>query len=292
MQQSAVETYRANGFTIFRQALDPRQVADVARLEEAVVLPHAGPLPRHDGRLARHDLYRSAQLSPLERSRSGLMNAHLLKDSPIQPFVDAFARLLTSPAMFDCLNALDAEERYTLHQTIFFFVSPLTVPHVDRMTLDTHPLGHSFTAWIPIDPVNAANGPVFVVPRPAGDYDSEEELGIAVTGDSPAARAAHREATAQKLSARGAVMVAPILNPGDLLVFAPSTPHGSLPAADPNLRRRSVQAIYRTTRFERWGAYPNHDFRHDVSAEEYAVSTRFNFLRVHMPPQPVGASSY
>ena len=289
MTGSAAEAYRTNGFTIFRQAFDPRQVAEVARLEEAVVRPHAGPLPRHDGRLAPHDLYRSAQLSALERIRSGLMNAHLLKDSPIQPFVDAFARLLTSPAMFDCLNALDGEERYTLHQAIFFFVSPLTSAHIDRMTLDTHPHGHSFTAWIPIDPVNAANGPVYVVPHPAGDYGLEEDLGLVVTGDSLAARAAHWEATARWLAARGAVMVAPILNPGDLLVFAPSTPHGSLPAAGPNLRRRSVQAIYRTTRFDRWGGYPDHDSRHDVSAEEYAMSAHFNFLRVHMPPLPDGA---
>ena len=285
MQQSTVETYRANGFVVFRQALDPRQVADVARLEEEVVLPYAGPLLRHDGRLAPHEFYRSAQLSALERSRSGLMNAHLFKDSPIQPFADAFVRLLTSSAMFDCLNALDGEERYTLHQTIFFFVSPLTGPHIDRLTLDTHPLGHGFTAWIPIDPVSAVNGPVFVVPHPAGKYDSEEEIGIAVTGDSPAVRAAYRRALARKLQARGAVMVAPILNPGDLLVFAPSTPHGSFPEAEPNLRRRSVQAIYRATRFDRWGAYPDHDQRHDAPDEEFSISARFNFLRVQMPPQ-------
>ena len=285
MQEKAVETYRANGFMIFRQVLDPRQVADVARLEEEVVLPYAGPLLRHDGRLAPHDFYRSVELSALQRNRSGLLNAHLFRDCAIQPFADALAQLLTSAAMFDCLSALDGEERYTLHQTIFFFVSPLTGPHIDRLTLDTHPLGHSFTAWIPIDPVSAVNGPVFVVPHPAGKYDSEEELGIAVTGNSLAARLAYRQAMARKLQARGAVMVAPILNPGDLLVYAPSTPHGSFPAADPDLRRRSVQAVYRATWFDRWGAYPDHDQRHDVPGEEFSISARFNFLRVPMPPQ-------
>ena len=289
MQQSTADTYRANGFMIFRQALDRRQIADLARLEEEVVSPFAGPLLRHDGRLAPHDFYRSAELSVLERSRSGLMNAHLLKDSLVQPFADAFARLLASPAMFDCFHALDGEERYTLHQTIFFFVSPLIGSHLDRMTLDTDPLGHSFTAWIPIDPTNARNGSVFVVPHPAGEYDSEQELGIVATGDPGAAKKVHGLALAQKLQSRDAVMVAPILNLGDLLVFAPSTPHGSFPSVKPEFRRRSVQTVYRATRFDRWGGYPAHDQPHDISAEESCISARFNFLRVHMPPLSAGS---
>jgi len=37
--------------------------------------------------------------------------------------------------MFDCLHAVDGEEHYTLHQTIFFFESPITVPHIEAMTL-------------------------------------------------------------------------------------------------------------------------------------------------------------
>ncbi len=288
MQQSAADAYRTNGFMIFRKALDPRQIAEVARLEEEVVLPYTGPLFRHGGRAVPHDFYQSGNLSALERSRSGLMNAHQLKGNPIQPFADAFARLLTSPAMFDCFHALDGEERYTLHQTILFFVSPLTRSHLDRATLDTDPLGHSFTAWIPIDPVNAVNGTVFLVPHPAGEYDSEQEMGIVVPGDTRAANEAIGRALARKLQARGAVMVAPILNPGDLVVFAPSTPHGSFPPVIANSRRRSAQAVYRATRFDRWGAYPNHDQRHDVSAEEYGVSAHFNFLRVQMPPQSAG----
>jgi hypothetical protein len=289
VQQSAAEAYRTNGFMIFRQALDPRQIAEVARLEEEVVLPYGGPLLRHDGRTVPHDFYQSGNLSVLERSRSGLMNAHLLKNDSIRPFAEAFARLLSSSPMFDCFHALDAEERYTLHQTIFFFASPLVGPHLDRTTLDTDPLGHSFTAWIPIDPINALNGPVFVIAHPVGEYDSARELGFFATGNTRAMKEAHSRALSQKLQAQGAVMVAPILNPGDLVVFAPSTPHGSFPPLYAKSRRCSAQAVYRATRFDRWGGWPNQGQRHDASAEEYSVSAHFNFLRVYMPPLPDGA---
>jgi ectoine hydroxylase-related dioxygenase (phytanoyl-CoA dioxygenase family) len=283
IEARAGDAYRADGFSVFRQALDPRGVEELARLEENVVLPYPGPLLRHDGRVVSHDFYESAELSTLERSRSGLVNAHLLNDGPMRPFSEAFARLLSSSAIFDCLHSLDTEERYTLHQTIFFFVSPLTVPHIDRMTLDTHPLGHSFTVWIAIDPIDSNNGPVFVVPTPAGQYDSDHDLGVVHEGGTSASiMKAHREGVARKLKARGAMMVAPVLNPGDVLVFAPSTPHGSFPTRDAKLRRRAVQAIYRVTRFDRWGRYPEHGDRHDIAAEEDVVSESFNFLKVQM----------
>jgi phytanoyl-CoA hydroxylase len=280
VQQDVSDQYRTNGFAVFRKAFDVCSITELARLEDDIVAPYHGPLLRHDGRSVPHDFYRSTELSPLERSRRGLLNAHVLRDSAIQPFVEAFARLLTSAEMFACLQALAGEERFTLHQTIFFLVSPLTVPHLDRMTLDTDPLGHSFTAWIPVDPIDASNGPVFVVPQPAGRYDSEQDLGITVTTDSSAMKAAHRQAIARKLKADGAVMVAPVLNPGDLLVFAPSTPHGSFPSTDPALRRRSVQAIYRSTRFDHWGGYPDHDRRHDLSGEEEVITEHFNVLKL------------
>lgn len=280
MADTASHRYRTRGFVVFRQALDRSLVEDVARSEEEVVRPYHGPLLRHDNRMTSHDFYSSSGLTPLERCRSGLAHAHVLKNSPIQPFVDAFVRLLTSDSMFDCFHKIDSEERYTLHQTLFFFTSPLTVLHLDRMTLDTTPLGGSFIAWIPIDRVHAENGPVYVVPRPAGKYESDEELGVVPTDDSGAMRVRHRTALARKLYEDGVELVAPSLNPGDLLVFAPSTPHGSFPPMDANLRRRSVQAIYRPTRYTQWGGYPNHHESHETAAEEDRVSDHFNFLKI------------
>ncbi len=283
MAESAAETYRRNGFVIFRQAIPQGIVEELANAEAEVVRPYAGPLYRHDLRVAPHEFYRSAELSEIERTRSGLLNAHLLKESPIQPFVDSFNRLLTSRALFDCLHQLDSELHYTLHQTIFFFVSPLTIPHIDRMTLDTVPAGRSFTAWVPIDRIGATNGPILLVPRPLGSYESEADLGIAVLDDPQKTKEAHRNALGRRLQAEGAVAMVPLLNPRDVLVFAPSTPHGSLPPHRANAPRRSIQAIYRPTSVTRWGGYPDHDQVRDPAASEQRVSDRFSFLKVALP---------
>ena len=283
MAESAAETYRRNGFVIFRQAIPTGIVEELAEAEAAVVGPYSGPLYRHDLRVATHEFYRGATLSEIERTRSGLLNAHLLKESPIQRFVDSFVRLLTSRALFDCLHELDSEQRYTLHQTIFFFVSPLTVPHIDRMTLDTTPQGRSFTVWIPIDRIEATNGPILVVPRPLGSYESEADLGIALVDDPREMKQAHRKALGRRLQAEGAVAAVPLLNPCDVLVFAPSTPHGSFPPHHANAARRSIQAIYRPTSITQWGGYPVHDQPRDPAASEQVVSERFSFLKVALP---------
>ena len=278
-----VQNYRRDGFVIIRNAFVPQRIDELARLEEEVVAPFDGPLPRHDGLTVAHGYYQAPQLSAFGRSRCGLMNLHQIRNHRLQQFVEAFSELLTSPEIFSALNALYAEDRFTLHQTITFLVSPLTVTHIERMTVDTQPLGGCCTVWLPIDPIDAMNGPVYVVPRGQRDYHSDEELGIAdavTRSESPAkAKAFHREALLRKLKSERFVMVVPQLERGDLLIYAASTPHGSFPSTDPRLRRRSVQAIYRVTRFTAWGGYPFHDQPHSVAREEDVISDHFNFLR-------------
>jgi hypothetical protein len=154
-------TYHANGFFLFRQGLDARLVKDVAAIEEEVVRPYTGPLLRHNGKVAPHD----HALGPpwdVARRQSGLLNPHRLGEGPLRAFSEATTRLLTSQSLFDCLHKLDGGDRYTLHQSIFFFVSARTDTHQDRVTLDTVPAGRSFTVWIPVDRVRPANGPLFV----------------------------------------------------------------------------------------------------------------------------------
>lgn len=279
---SAKRDYRSRGFAIFRQALDPALVAAVSRTAEDHVRPYRGKLRRHDDRVVPHDYYDAPGLSPIERSRNGLIQAHLLRDGPVQPFAAALVRMLTSDCLFACFRALNGANHYTLHQSIFFFNSPLTTIHLDRMTLDTHPTGGAFAAWIPIDPIELENGPIFVVPRPAGQYDSGDELGIAVDDDRRAMRWAHIVALRRKMHDQSAELVAPLLHPGDVLVIAPSTPHGSFAPYAARARRLSIQAIYRATRYDRWGAYPDHHEPHAVATEETRITPHFSFLN---PPR-------
>ena len=92
-------------------------------------------------------------------------------------------------------------------------------------------------------------------------------------------RWAHIQALGKKLHDEGARLVAPLLHPGDLLVMAPSTPHGSFAPYGAQARRLSMQAIYRATRYEQWGAYPDHDQPHTVATEEQRITPRFSFWK-------------
>jgi hypothetical protein len=270
--------YRANGFFLFRQGLDRHLVEAVADTEEAIVRPYRGPLLRHNGKVTSHD---HSQGPPWDvaRRQSGLQDPHKLGESPIRAFSEAAKRLLTSESLFRCLNQIDGQERYTLHQVIFFFVSARTDIHLDRVTLDTTPRGQSFTVWIPIDHVRPANGPLFVVPRPVGTYDQELEGITGGDGSRGAMTIAYNDALARKIGGDTEEAMMPFQQPGDVLIFGPSTPHGSFAALDKHLWRRSFQAIYRPTSVTRWGAYPNHDEPHDVASEEVEITPHFNFLR-------------
>lgn len=270
--------YQANGFFLFRQALDRRLIEDVAKVEQEVVRPYGGPLLRHNGRVATHD-HSMGPPWDVARRQSGLLNPHRLGEGPLRAFSEATTRLLTSQSLFDCLHRLDGKERYTLHQSIFFFVSARTDTHLDRVTLDTVPAGQSFTVWIPVDRVRPANGPLFVVPRELGVYDKEPENAGAAGESRGAMSGAYNDAVADKVGSSDMEAVMPFLQPGDVMIFGPSTPHGSFAALDKSLWRRSFQAIYRPTAITRWGAYPTHDEPHDVASEEVEMNGNFNFLR-------------
>lgn len=271
--------YQANGFFLFRQALDRRLIEDVAGVEQEVVRPYGGPLLRHNGRVATHD-HSMGPPWDVARRQSGLLNPHRLGEGPLKAFSEATTRLLTSQTLFDCLHKLDGRERYTLHQSIFFFVSARTDTHLDRVTLDTVPAGRSFTVWIPVDRVRPANGPLFVVPRELGVYDKGPEGVGGAAGESRGAMSgAYNDAVADKVGSSDMEAVMPFLQPGDVMIFGPSTPHGSFAALDKSLWRRSFQAIYRPTAITRWGAYPTHDEPHDVASEEVEMNGNFNFLK-------------
>jgi hypothetical protein len=270
--------YQAKGFFLFRQALDRRLIEDVAKVEQEVVRPYGGPLLRHNGRVATHD-HSMGPPWDVARRQSGLLNPHRLGEGPLKAFSEATTRLLTSQTLFDCLHKLDGKERYTLHQSIFFFVSARTDTHLDRVTLDTVPAGQSFTVWIPVDRVRPANGPLFVVPRKLGVYDKGPESAGAAGESRGAMSGAYNDAVADKVGSSDMEAVMPFLQPGDVMIFGPSTPHGSFAALDKSLWRRSFQAIYRPTAITRWGAYPTHDEPHDVASEEVKMNGNFNFLK-------------
>jgi ectoine hydroxylase-related dioxygenase (phytanoyl-CoA dioxygenase family) len=108
---------------------------------------------------------------------------------------------------------------------------------------------------MPLDPVRPANGPLFIVLRPLDVHDDDLD-GIAAGGGSRGEMTtAFNEALAEKFAASDAKGVLPMMQPGDVMIFGPSTTHGSFAALDARLWRRAFQAIYRPTFITRWGAY-------------------------------------
>lgn len=257
---SLPENYSHDGYAVFRGRAEVSEVAD---LEQQCVQVYQGPLQRHDLRMASH-----AEIDPgADRERSGLMDCHLWRLQELLPFTTALRKLLFSDAIFEALQSIDGETRYTLHQSIFFFASPRIRPHLDNNTLDTSPPGHSFTVWIAVDDVWPANGPPYVVPNPRGDYRVDTDL----------PRDEQEALIEQWLRETAPTTVALTMKAGDFAVWAPSTPHGSMAPWPGFTRRRSIQAIYRPTRYVNWG---NRGFRlgadHDLEHEEEPVNERFN----------------
>src|SRR5262249_19510513 len=109
--------FEREGYAIWRGGPD---VAEIGRLEREVVRPYPGPLLRQSMRMARN-----GEIDPNSFvERSGIMDPHLWRLPMLRSFSDEMLRFLTSRPVFDALHAIDGEERYTLHQSIFFFVSP------------------------------------------------------------------------------------------------------------------------------------------------------------------------
>lgn len=254
--------FERDGYAVWRRGID---ATEIGRLERELVQTYPGPLCRQNLRMARH-----SEIDPAASvERSGIINSHLWRLPTLRAFSDAMLRLLTSNPIYDALNTIGGETRYTLHQSIFFFVSPRLSTHLDNTTLDTIPPARSFTVWIAIDDVLASNGPTYVIPMPRGQYQVDTSL----PRDDQTAMLDAWERAAPPTS------ILLTMRAGDFAVWAPTTPHGSLAPWPINSPRRSIQAIYRPTSILKWG---NHQSRladfHDVGSEEEEVNSWFNCL--------------
>ena len=147
--------------------------------------------------------------------------------------------------------------RYTVHQTILFFMPPGTHLHLDGWGLDTEPRGFSHTLWIPLEPVGPHNGPLAIVPWPRGKIVSSAELDVEEPSEpadgSRRPKVAYHAALERYLRLHAPDHVVPQLDPGDMVVFASTTPHGTLPFASPS--RWAMQVLVRPSNL-RWGSWP------------------------------------
>jgi ectoine hydroxylase-related dioxygenase (phytanoyl-CoA dioxygenase family) len=186
---------------------------------------------------------------------NALLNPHAQPEAPRTGA--AIEDLLLTDGVADLLKSIDAAENHTVHQTILFFMPPGTLMHLDGWGFDTEPRGFAHTIWLPLEPVNLHNGPLAVVPWPRGKVVSPAELGVEEPSEPPDGsrrpHAAYHAALQHYLRRHSPDCVVPQLDPGDMVVFASTTPHGTLPFQSPS--RAAMQVLARPSNL-RWGSWP------------------------------------
>lgn len=241
----ATGNYDEQGYRVFRQLLPLEAVNAVRERVFEDLYPSEGTFLRHPSVTRETNIWRE-RLDGTQFVANSLLNPHL------QPETTAIGRavldLVCSTAIADQLAAIDGDSRHTLLQIIMFFYSPITELHIDGWGTDTLPEGGQFTLWIPLEPITPHNGPVGVFPWPRREPVSLEQAGVSRDAeDKMVPYHAYQEAIGRMVRERRIDCVAPLLDPGDMLIFSSLTPHVSLPPKHDRISRMALQVLARPT---------------------------------------------
>ena len=237
--------YERYGYAIFRGAIEPANIGALrAALDSEVIASH-GAFLRHKSTKHEPNIFFDGTRIPVD----GLLDPHAQSETPRT--AAAIESLLLTDRVADLLTSIDGAQNYTVHQTIVFFMPPGTGLHLDGWSFDTEPRGFGHTVWIPFEPVTLRNGPLAIVPWPRGKVVAPSELNVEMA--SVESYESYHAALDAYLRRHAPDCVVPQLEPGDLVVFASTTPHGTLPFAEPS--RRAMQVIVRPSNL-RWGSWP------------------------------------
>jgi ectoine hydroxylase-related dioxygenase (phytanoyl-CoA dioxygenase family) len=242
--------YERQGYRIFQQALNADAVRNATEAIKNEVFPHQGPLLRHPtGRTEEHRFLG-------KHIANQLLNPHRAETLPLTSA--ALVDLVCSPELRGCLNLLDGQDEYTIHQVILFFVGPAMDIHVDGWFFDTTPHGYAHTVWIPLEDLTIDNGPICVYPTPRARYVDPTELGLndlfsARDDDSLTRYHAYQNAIIERCRRSQSAVVAPQIKRGDFVVWTSLTPHGSFRARE-GTSRLSMQVLIRPSSYD-WGRF-------------------------------------
>jgi ectoine hydroxylase-related dioxygenase (phytanoyl-CoA dioxygenase family) len=243
--------YQQHGYAIFRNAIDRQKIDVLHTALEAEVIASDVAFLRHKSVKREPNVF----LPDTRIPNDGLLNPH--GQPEIARTAAAIESLLLTDNVADLLTSIDGAGSYTVHQTIVFFMPPGTHLHVDGWGFDTEPPGFAHTLWIPLEPVRRHNGPVAIVPWTRGKIVSPAELGVEEPSEPPdGSRRPHKSYHAVLegyLREHAPDVVAPDLDPGDLVSFASTTPHRTLPFESPS--RWAMQVLVRPSNL-RWGSWP------------------------------------
>lgn len=219
--------YRDYGYAIFRGVLPVENIEALRATVESEVIASDRAFLRHKS-VAREPNQFIVDESGRQVLANALLNPHAQPETPRT--AAAIEDLLLTDGVADLLASIDGTANHTVHQTILFFIPPGTDVHLDGWALETEPRGFAHTMWIPLEPVNLRNGPLAIVPWPRGKVLSPADLNVDVPYEpadgSRRLYAAYHAALNAHLRREAPDCVVPQLDPGDVVVFASTTPHG------------------------------------------------------------------
>ena len=261
--------YRNDGYCLFRRAFAGEDVDTIANLIRLQVPSYDGQLLRQNGSRAVNDFFPGTMLV-----RNPLLHPHLSLPAEMHQLSAALQAIVTSAALAERLNALDGARHYIIHQVLLFFAAQTTELHLDSWSLDTAPLGHSHTVWIPLQDMNQRSGLPAVIPWPTGQVLTEAELGISADGSTGERYERYQTALSARLLADSPKVVTAAVQKGDFFVWSSLTPHFTLPSYPFPTERLSLQVLVRPADM-RWGDFTNQPYdRYSLQLRQ--VSSQFS----------------
>jgi phytanoyl-CoA dioxygenase PhyH len=243
--------YEQQGYHVFRRALPADDIGAIADMARRLVPSNQGELRRQDGTFAGNTFFPGTTLIS-----NPLLHPHTSLAGELKPLSAALRALITSSALGERLQSLDGVRHYTIHQCLLFFAAQTTALHIDSWSVDTAPLGHSHTVWIPLQDLDHRSGIPCVVPWPLGRFLSEQDLGLADGGALSRGDRDERyhRALRARVLADGPEIATSVLHKGDFMVWSSLTPHLTLPAQSFPSERLSLQVLIRPAD-QRWGDF-------------------------------------
>ena len=266
---SARRHYRDRGYHVFRAAFASESIAAIGDMAHRLIPAHRGELRRQDGTFAPNDFFPGTTFV-----RNSLLHPHLHLPGELQELSLALRTLLTSDELAQRLRSLDGVKHYIVHQSLLFFSAQTTELHLDSWSLDTAPLGHTHTVWIPLQDMDHKSGVPCVLPWPTGNVMTERQLGLEPGAEtSRDERYTHyHQALREKLLAGSPEIATTLMRKGDFMVWSSLTPHFTLPSYPFPTERLSLQVLIRPADM-RWGDFLEQPYdRTSVQLEKISES--------------------
>lgn len=224
-----------NGYVVLRNVVSEEKIDRLMELYQKQILPS-------NVRFFRQNSFKYERNIINEHGfcKSSLLDIHNYKLFP--EFGETAMDIFLGDDVLDKVNDANGYSSHNLMQTMLFDANTETWPHQDWWYLDSKPkAGQLVGAWFALEDIDEDAGRFYVVPGSHKlKFHEEKNIG-------------HKEWIAkigEFVKSNESDVQAPALKKGDVLVWASSTVHGSLPNKNPALSRKSLTAHYLPTELQ------------------------------------------